>query len=96
MRQPAVTGVPLTSCSAGAACATPSLNDVAHRLLDAEPAGGDAAVLQALRDPLVRALVFLPGPHVGGAGERAGGELLARAVLLERRADHERLAGLRA
>ena len=55
--------------------------------------GGDAAVLQALRDQLVGALVLVPRPHVGrAAAERSERDLLARAVLLERRADEERLA----
>ena len=56
----------------GAACATPSLKTNSYRLLDAEPPGRDAAIAQSLRDALVRALVLLPGPHVGGAAERAG------------------------
>ncbi len=47
-------------------------------------------------DERVRALVLLPGPNVGAAAaERAELDLLARAVLLERRADEKRLAGAR-
>ena len=62
-------------------------------LLDAEPAGGDAAILQSLRDAHERALVFLPGADVGcAAAERAERDLLARAIFLEGRADEERFA----
>ena len=83
----------LTSLSCGAACATLSLEHELRRFLDAERAGGDAAILQPLRDRSYGLSSSFQVAHVGlAAAERPERDLLARAVLFERRADEERLA----
>ena len=62
-----------------------------RRLFDADAAGRDAAVAQALGDERVRALVLVPRADVEVPGERRTRELFARAVFLEGGADGERL-----
>ena len=64
---------------------------VLGRLLDAKHSGGDAAVFETAGDEGVRALVFVPHPHVRrAAAEWSSRDLLAGAVFLEGGADEER------
>ena len=65
IRQPAVIGVALDDVQRRRRAADAVGEDELRRLLDADAAGGDAAILQALRDALERALVFLPDRDVG-------------------------------
>src|SRR4051812_14643113 len=65
-----------------------------RRLLDADPAARDPALLQAAGDALERALVLLPDGDVGVL-DRSAGQLLPRAVFLERRRHDVRIADFR-
>src|SRR5262249_57617637 len=57
--------------------------------LDRQPSGRQATIPEPLRNPLVRALVLLPGPDVGPVAERPAGNLLPCPTFLERRAHIE-------
>jgi hypothetical protein len=61
-------------------------------VFDADAARGNLAILEALRDEVVRAFVFVPGANVSCAGERPERDLFPGAILFERRGDEERIA----
>ncbi len=59
---------------------------------DADRSAADSAVGKATREQRVGTLVLLPRVHAGVAAERTAPNLLARAILFERRTDEKRLA----